>query len=85
MTVEEAPHGGEVTTISWRDYPIATFRDAPREIDLIFTGRGSALSTGTAEPGSVPAAAALANAVYDACAVRVRRLPLTPVNLDAAR
>jgi CO/xanthine dehydrogenase Mo-binding subunit len=78
-------HGSEVTTTSWRDYPIATFRDAPRKIDVIFTGQGNALCTGTGEPGSVPAAAALANAVDDACGVRVRRLPLTPVNLDAAR
>jgi len=55
MTVEEAHHGSEVTTTSWRDYPIAIFRDAPREIDVIFTGQGNALSTGTGEPGSVPA------------------------------
>jgi CO/xanthine dehydrogenase Mo-binding subunit len=75
----------EVTTTSWRDYRIATFRDAPRKIDVIFTGQGNALSTGTGKPGSVPAAAALANAVYDACGVRVRRLLLTPVNLDAER
>ena len=70
MAVEERHHGSEATTISWRDYPITTFREAPREIDVIFTGQGNALSTGTGEPGSVPAAAALANSVYDDCGVR---------------
>ena len=79
-------YGSEVTTTSWRGFtPSATFRDALREIDVIFTGKGNALSTGTGDRGSVPAAAALANAVYDACSVRVRRLSLTPVNLDPAR
>jgi len=37
MTVEERHHGSEVATTSWRDHRIATFRDAPREIDVIFT------------------------------------------------
>jgi CO/xanthine dehydrogenase Mo-binding subunit len=84
--LEELNHNGdEVTTTSWRDYPIATFHDAPREISVIFTGQANAPSTGAGEPGSVPAAAAIANAVYEACGVRVRRLPLTPVNIDAAR
>jgi CO/xanthine dehydrogenase Mo-binding subunit len=30
------------------------------------------------EPPSVPPAAAIANAVYNACGVRVRSLPITP-------
>ena len=33
---------------------------------------------GMGEPPSVPPAAAIANAVYNACGVRVRSLPITP-------
>ncbi|MBV9850689.1 MAG: xanthine dehydrogenase family protein molybdopterin-binding subunit [Armatimonadetes bacterium] len=33
---------------------------------------------GMAEPGTIPTAGALANAIYNACGVRVRSLPITP-------
>lgn len=68
--------GSTITTSSWRDYPIATALDAPHSIEVVFTGDNDAPSTGVGEPGSVPTAAAIANAVYDACAIRCRRLPL---------
>jgi len=76
-------HEGEITTTSWREYPIATCQDAPREIDVVFTFDPRTPSTGVGEPGSVPTAAAIANAVWEACGVRVRRLPLTPEALAA--
>jgi CO/xanthine dehydrogenase Mo-binding subunit len=70
---------GAVTTATWHDYPIATFRDAPRHIDVVFTPTPESASTGIGEPGSVPTAAAIANAVFAACGARVRRLPLSSV------
>lgn len=86
MLLEELKHrDNEVTTTSWREYPIATFRDAPREIEVIFTGQLKAPSMGVGEPGSVAAAGAIANAVFEASGARVRRLPLTPANIMAAR
>ena len=36
------------------------------------------------EPGLVPTALAIANAIYDAVGVRVRDLPITPEKLLAA-
>ena len=33
---------------------------------------------GMAEPGTIPTAGALANAIYNACGVRIRTLPITP-------
>jgi nicotinate dehydrogenase subunit B len=78
-------HGAEITTKTWRDYSIATFHDAPCEINVVFATQPDAPSTGVGEPGSVPAAAAIANAVFDACGIRVRRLPLTEANVAAAR
>jgi len=74
-----------VIAATWHDYPIATARDAPREIEVVFTSEPDTPSTGTGEPGSVPTAAAIANAVFEASGVRVRRLPLTPAAIDLAR
>ncbi|WP_429925675.1 molybdopterin cofactor-binding domain-containing protein (plasmid) [Agrobacterium vitis] len=67
---------GVVVSSSWRDYPIATFHDAPEAIEVTFVGDRDLASTGVGEPGSVPTAAAIANAVFDACGKRVRRLPI---------
>jgi CO/xanthine dehydrogenase Mo-binding subunit len=77
--------GGEVATATWHDYAIATFADAPREIDVVFTPEPGAESTGVGEPGSVPTAAAIANAVFAACGARVRRLPVTAAAVAAVR
>jgi CO/xanthine dehydrogenase Mo-binding subunit len=77
--LEELRHrDGDVIAQSWQDYPVATFRDAPRSIDVTFHSEPHIASTGTGEPGSVPTAAAIANALFDACGQRIRRLPLTP-------
>ena len=76
---------GHVTTSAWPDYPIATFHDMPRDIRVVFTADEHVDSTGIGEVGTVPTAAAIANAAYDACGTRVRQLPLTPVSLAAAR
>jgi CO/xanthine dehydrogenase Mo-binding subunit len=67
---------GEVTSVAWPDYPIATFADAPDAIAVAFTADEHAPSTGIGEVGTVPTAAAIANAVFDACGARLRRLPL---------
>jgi len=77
--------GDAVTTTSWRDYAVATAHDAPAAIDVAFVPAGTAPSTGIGEPGSVPTAAAIANAVFDACGARVRRLPITADRVRAAR
>lgn len=69
---------GMVTSLSWRDYPIATFHDAPHAVDVAFVGDPEVASSGVGEPGSVPTAAAIANAMFAACARRIRRLPISP-------
>jgi len=75
---------GHVTSTTWSEYPIATFNDAPQEISVVFTAEERAESTGIGEVGTVPTAAAIANAVFDACGARVRRLPLTAGLVAAA-
>ncbi|HVB37424.1 MAG TPA: molybdopterin cofactor-binding domain-containing protein, partial [Vicinamibacterales bacterium] len=76
--------GADVETASWRDYPIATFLDAPQAIDVVFMNDDQAVpSTGVGEPGSVPTAAAIANAVFATTGVRVRDLPITAAAVTA--
>ena len=82
---EELRHqDGRVGPTSWDTYPIATFRDAPERIDVEVAGDPSKPSTGVGEPGAVPTAAAIANAVFAACGARVRQLPLRPERVREA-
>jgi nicotinate dehydrogenase subunit B len=75
---EELLHrDGRVMNTGWDTYPIATFRDAPESIDVLVEGDEAAPPTGAGEPGAVPTAAAIANAVYAACGARLRSVPMT--------
>jgi len=75
---EELLHrDGRVMNTGWDTYPIATFRDAPESIEVFVEGDETAPPTGVGEPGAVPTAAAIANAVYAACGARLRSVPLT--------
>jgi nicotinate dehydrogenase subunit B len=66
---------GIVRTTTWHDYPIATCMDAPIEIDVSFIDNSELASTGIGEPGFVPTAAALGNAIFAATTNRLRQLP----------
>ena len=75
---EELLHrDGRVMNTGWDTYPIATFRDAPDSIKVFVEGDEAAPPTGVGEPGAVPTAAAIANAVYAASGARLRSVPLT--------
>jgi CO/xanthine dehydrogenase Mo-binding subunit len=71
---------GQVTTLSFADYKIPTAADL-FELNTVLlestSGLGPLAVKGIAENASTPAAAAIANAVADACGVRVHALPLT--------
>ena len=83
---EELLHrDGRVMNTGWDTYPIATFRDAPAEIDVHVMGTQSEAPTGVGEPPGVPVAAAIANAVFSACGARVRELPITADRVRTAR
>ena len=83
--IEELPvKGDEIRAASWTDYPIARCTDAPRSIDIVFTGDDRTPSSGLGEPPVVPVAPAIANAVFDACATRIRRLPIGAARLSHA-
>ena len=66
-----------VTAREWGAYPIIKFPDVPR-IDVLMLPRQDQPPLGVGESASVPSAAAIANAIYDATGVRFRELPFTP-------
>jgi nicotinate dehydrogenase subunit B len=67
----------EVESLEWGGYPILTFPELP-EIDVLMLPRQNEEPRGAGESASVPSAAAIVNAVYDATGIRFRELPLTP-------
>ncbi|MGX9428522.1 MULTISPECIES: molybdopterin cofactor-binding domain-containing protein [Bradyrhizobium] len=68
---------GAVTSREWGAYPIIKFPELPK-IDVLMLPRQDQPPLGVGESASVPSAAAIANAIYDATGVRFRELPFTP-------
>lgn len=66
-----------VESVEWGGYPILTFEEVP-DIDVLMIPRPNEDPLGVGESASVPSAAAIVNAVYDATGLRFRELPLTP-------
>ena len=72
-----------VTSQEWGAYPILTFREVP-VIDVVMMPRHGEPPMGAGESASLPGAAAIANALYDATGVRFRKPPFTPETIRAA-
>ncbi len=66
-----------VTSKEWGAYPLLTFPETP-PIDVLMVARPEEEPLGVGESASVPSAAAIANAIFDATGVRFRELPFTP-------
>ena len=82
---EEVRFDGEkVTSVDWRTHPTLTHMDTPERIDVVMVNgdpnpdRPDLRPYGAGEPSHRPVPAAIANAIYDATGVRMRRLPLRP-------
>jgi CO/xanthine dehydrogenase Mo-binding subunit len=65
-------------------YKIAGAQEVP-EIEIVlleeYRGRSSTDAGGIGEPATIPTAAAIANAFYNATGVRIRQLPMTPMRV----
>ncbi|GAB0114269.1 molybdopterin cofactor-binding domain-containing protein [Acidisoma sp. C75] len=66
-----------VETKDWGGYPLITFPEIP-PIEVVMMDRPGEPPLGVGESASVPSAAAIANAIYDATGVRFREVPFTP-------
>ena len=71
-----------VTSLDWDSYPILRFDECP-EVTPIVIQRLDQPSSGGGEEILGPAAAAIANALFDATGVRLREYPLTPARVRA--
>lgn len=75
----------KVTSVDWATYPIADIVDAPDSVDIVMLNNEPRnKSFGAGEPTIRPVAAVIANALFDATGVRIRRVPFTPEYLKAA-
>lgn len=78
---------GDMVNPTLDTYRICGMADCP-EIEVVFlpgsNGKNNVGMMGIGEPATVPTAAAVANAVFNAIGVRVRELPMTPARVLAA-
>jgi len=73
-----------VTSVDWLSYPILDITETPDQIDVVLINHPEIAPSGAGEPSSRPIAAAIANAVFDATGVRIRRVPFSPEYVKAA-
>jgi len=72
-----------VTSVDWASYPILRFPEAPA-IEVALLDHPELPLYGAGEAAAVTVPGALANAIYDATGVRLRRAPFTPERVKAA-
>jgi CO/xanthine dehydrogenase Mo-binding subunit len=73
-----------VASVDWATYPILELADAPESIDIVLINRPEMPPQGAGEPSTRTVPAAVANAIFDATGVRVRKVPITPERMKAA-
>ncbi len=80
----------KVTSVDWRSHPSLTHADTPAEIDIVLVNgdpnpdRSDLPHYGAGEAVCKPLIAAVANAIYDATGVRLRRVPFRDARVLAA-
>jgi nicotinate dehydrogenase subunit B len=72
-----------VSSLNWDTYPIFRFHQVP-ETEVVVIDRPDQEVMGAGEAAQGPAAAAIANAIFNACGKRVRDLPILPERLMEA-
>lgn len=80
---------GKLCNRNWHDYKLPTALDSPQRmdtvaIDLNDTQANSTGVKGLGEPVTIPTAAAIANAVYNATGLRIVNTPISPMRLVEA-
>jgi CO/xanthine dehydrogenase Mo-binding subunit len=73
-----------VTSIDWLTYPILDITETPAEVHVVLINHPDLPPTGAGEPSIRPVAAAIANAIFDATGVRIRRVPFSPERVKSA-
>ena len=73
-----------VTSVDWATYPILELADAPGMVEIVLINRPDLPPSGAGEPSVRAVGAAIANAVFDATGVRLRRGPFTADRVKSA-
>jgi len=80
----------KITSVDWVSHPTLTHADTPETIDIMIVNgdpnpnRPDLPHYGAGETVCKPTLAAVANAVYDATGIRLRRVPFRPTRVLAA-
>jgi CO/xanthine dehydrogenase Mo-binding subunit len=80
----------KVTSVDWLSHPSLTHRDTPAKIEVVIVNgdpnpnRPDLPHYGAGEAACKPTLAAVANAIYDATGVRIRRVPFRDKRVLAA-
>jgi nicotinate dehydrogenase subunit B len=72
-----------ITSLDWASYPILGFEEVP-PVEVVLIDRPDQPSRGAGEATQGPTPAAIANAVFDACGIRLRDTPFTSERVRAA-
>jgi nicotinate dehydrogenase subunit B len=67
-----------VTSVDWMTYPILDITETPETVDFALISLPDQPPTGAGEPSIRAVSAAIANAIFDATGVRIRRVPFSP-------
>ena len=67
----------------WSSYPIITFPDVP-DVEIVLINWPEMPALGAGEPSTIPLAAAIGNAIFNATGARLREVPFTPERVLAA-
>src|SRR5689334_3063091 len=73
-----------VTSVDWLSYPILDITETPGDVGVVLINHPELAPTGAGEPSIRPVAAAIANAIFDATGVRIRRVPFSPDRVKSA-
>jgi nicotinate dehydrogenase subunit B len=80
----------KITSVDWASYPTLTHADTPESIDVVIVNgdpnpnRPDLPHYGAGETACKPLLAAVANAIFDATGVRIRRVPFRNARVLAA-
>jgi CO/xanthine dehydrogenase Mo-binding subunit len=80
----------KVTSVDWVTHPSLTHTDTPAQIDVVIVNgdpnpkRSDLPQYGAGETAHKPLMAAVANAIFDATGVRLRRIPFRDARVLAA-
>jgi len=89
MRVLDGDQTGKMLNRNWHDYKLPTALDVPAQIVSVPIDRpddeaNTTGSKGLGEPVTIPTAAAVANAIYNATGIRMTTSAINPVSLCAA-